>query len=62
MDSVNDQAFAETPDAEAPDAETYLGLTEEEKDVELQKSIIRMHNLICKISYSDTGRDVSDKK
>jgi len=57
MDNANNHASAETPDAE-----TYLGLTDEEKDIELQKSIMRMHNLIYRISCSDAEKFLNGKK
>jgi tRNA(Phe) wybutosine-synthesizing methylase Tyw3 len=57
MDNADNRAPAETPDAE-----TYFGLTEEEKEIELQKSIMRMHDLIYKISRYDTGSGCSGKK
>ena len=57
MDNANNHASIETLDAE-----TYFGLTEEEKDIELQKSIMRMHKLICKISCYETGKCYSGNK
>ncbi len=44
------------PNGDAPNSDKYLSLTEEEKDLELKKSIMRLHLLIYKIEHYD-GRE-----
>ena len=41
MNNAGDYIYAETPNVEI-----YFRMTDQEKDIELQKSIMRMHSLI----------------
>ncbi len=36
---------------ETPNAEKYLNLSDEEKDIEIQKSIMHMHNLVYMVTH-----------
>ncbi len=44
---------------EIPKAERYFSMTEEEKDIELKKSLMRLHYLIysCKFPLVDARKD-----
>ena len=57
MDNVSNTIYAETPNAEV-----YFGMTEEEKDVELHRSLMRMHYLIYKITPFDEEAGIAGKE
>lgn len=57
MDNARDHIHAETPNAER-----YFRMTEEEKDIELQRSLMRMHYFIYKITRYDVENSIVGKE
>ena len=57
MDNASDHIYAETPNAER-----YFTMSEEEKDIELQRSLMRMHYFIYKITRYDAENSAAGKE
>ena len=50
------------PSGDALDAEKYFSLSDEEKDLELQESITRLHKLIYQVAYCDSIEAAGDER